>query len=116
MLLDLLYLSASVAFVVFSITLITVFVMLTRILTSLNCLLKGLRLDVAPMASDLRVVTQNLASASGSLRTGLQRVEHMTVALENFGDDLALGRNAVKGTWQILVSPWLAKLKNIKKK
>ena len=117
MTMDLLLISASVALMVLTVILVTLFMMLTRSLANLAELLRGLQREMTPVLSDLRIISRNTAVASESLKNGLQGASRMSEALGNIGSDLEEGRKAVKGTMNTLgalAGPWLGFLKLFK--
>lgn len=111
MTLDIFLISASVALLVLSGTLIALFITLRQTMAELR--------ELTPVIADIRTISLNAAMASESLCLGFQQISRVSEALGNIGDDLEEGRRAVKGTVETvnqLVSPLLGLLKWFQKK
>jgi len=93
--------------------LVALLVLVQRSLSDLGTMLRELQRDLTPVAYELRKISENMASATESLKTGLEKTNRMTDALGNIGDDLETGRRVIKGGVSVLseiAKPWLAKL------
>jgi hypothetical protein len=110
---DLLTLTLCATLIVVSAVLIGLFTILVKGLQTQAEALRELRRDVLPALGEIRQTSQNLLAASEGLRQGMARVQHLTDALGNIGDDLELGHRGVKSgiKWAgRLMGPWLGKL------
>lgn len=107
---DLLLITASLSLVVLTAILVAMFVRISRALTALAEVLQGLQRELAPMVSDLRTISLNMAAASESLNDGMDQVGGFTRALGGIGNDLEQGRRTVKGVMDLVGGSLLSKL------
>jgi hypothetical protein len=114
MTLDILLVAALIAHILMTLVILAMFFMLSKTLTTLGDLLRGLQIEMTPLISDLRAIGANVAEASDGIRAGMQRVNRLTEALGSIGDDLEGGRLAVKTGVEKLsqwAAPWQSLLK-----
>jgi hypothetical protein len=98
--LDLLLISASLALLALTYVSVALYIRLGQSLDVLDLV----AVELAPVIGDLRVAGHNLAAASEALRSGVQSVKRLTEVLGHAGDDLELGRLAVRGGAKFLAS------------
>lgn len=117
MALDIFLISSSVTLIVLAVCLVVALFMLNRSLLSIGANMADLRQELVPMLADLRTISLNVAIASESLSTGMERVNRMADAIGNIGDDLETGRRAVKGGLDLLGAfsggTWLSRIKSL---
>jgi hypothetical protein len=110
---DLLTVTICATLIVLSAVLIGLFTILVKGLQAQAEALRELRRDLLPALSEVRQTSQNLLAASEGLRQGMARIQHLTDALGDIGDDLELGHRSVKSGFKWmgrLLGPWLGKL------
>jgi hypothetical protein len=110
---DLLTVTVCATLIVLCAVLIGLFTILVKGLQAQAEALRELRRDVLPALGEMRQTSQNLLAASEGLRQGMARVQHLTNALGDIGDDLELGHRGVKSGLKLvggLLGPWLGKL------
>ena len=115
--LDIFLIASSIALIVLAVCLVVGLFMLNRSLLAMGANLAELRRELVPMLGDLRTISLNVAIASESLSTGMERVNRMADAIGNLGDDLETGRRAVKGGLDLLGAfsggSWLSRAKSL---
>ncbi|HTB33614.1 MAG TPA: DUF948 domain-containing protein [bacterium] len=110
---DLLTLIICATLIILSAVLLGLFTILVKGLQAQAEALRELRRDMLPALGEIRQTSQNLLAASEGLRQGMARIQHLTDALGDIGDDLELGHRGVKSgiKWASrLIGPWLGKL------
>lgn len=76
---------------------IALFILLNRGVRAATDALHGLRQDLAPLISDLRLLSSNAVQISSELRAFSQRIQGFSRSLGALGDDIDAGRRAIKG-------------------